>query len=122
MENLSAKTKKQIVLSRVIYEYITNGLGEALQTLSEQEMQLLAMRLNIQAITHAIELSKQEKITDFTYCFDQLGITFDTIVPLSQVEFTSTFIDEHLKTLHLELGDEFDDMVIYFQKMDTEVI
>ena len=122
MENLSSTTKKQIVLSRVIYDFIINGLGDALNSLSEQEMQLLAMRLNIQAITHAIDLSKQEEITDFTYVFDQLGITFDTIVPLSQVEFSLSFIDQHIDALRTELGSEFDEMVVFFEKMQTEVI
>ncbi|MDH4944862.1 hypothetical protein [Sulfurimonas sp. C5] len=122
MEELSLKTKRQIVLSRIIYDYIINGLASALENLSEQEIQLLVMRLNIQAITHAIEIANQEEITDFDYCFDQLGITFETLVPLSQVEFTPTFIDAHINDIRCELGDEFEDMVIYLKKMETTVI
>lgn len=122
MKDLSLTTKKQIVLSRVIYEYITNGLAEALKTLSAQEMQLMAMRINMQAITHAIEISKQDQLQDFDYCFDQLGVSFQTLVPLSQLEMTDSFIDSHINSLHHELGDEFHDMVAYIEKLDTSVI
>ena len=121
MEELSLKTKKQIVLSRVIYDYIINGLADALKSLSEQEMQILVMRLNIQAITHAIDIANQEEITDFNYCFDQLGVSFETPVPLSQVEFSPEFIDAHIEILRSELGDEFSDMVTYLKKMETVV-
>ena len=65
MEKLSLKTKKQIVLSRVIYDYIINGLADSLDTMSEEDMQLLVMRLNIQAITHAIDISQEEEIILF---------------------------------------------------------
>ncbi len=122
MEELTLKTKRQIVLSRVIYDYIINGLASALESLSEQEMQLLVMRINIQAITHAIDISNQEEIRDFNYCFDQLGITFETLVPLSQVEYTPAFIDTHINNIRSELGEEFEDMVTYLKKMETTVI
>ena len=56
METLSLRTKKQIVLSQIIYNYIINGLADSLSTISEQDTQLLVMRLNIQAITHAIDM------------------------------------------------------------------
>ena len=111
METLSLKTKKQIVLSRMIYDYIINGLSDSLKTLSEQDMQLFMMRINMQAITHAIDISQEEEITDFDYCFDQLGVSFNTPVPLSQVEFSSAFIDEHIDAMRIELGDDFEDMV-----------
>ncbi len=121
MEELSLKTKRQIILSRVIYDYIINGLANALESLSEQETQLLVMRINIQAISHAIDISNQEEITDFNYCFDQLGITFETLVPLSQVEFTPAFIDAHIDDIRCELGAEFEDMVTYLKKMETTI-
>lgn len=121
MEKLSLKTKKQIVLSRVIYDYIINGLVEALENLSEQEIQILVMRINIQAITHAIDISNEEEITDFNYCFDQLGVKFETPVPLSQVEFSPTFVDAHIDAIRSELGSEFEDMVTYLQKMETTI-
>lgn len=119
MEELSLKTKTQIVLSRVIYDYIINGLADALESLSEQEMQLLVMRINIQAITHAIDISSQEEIADFNYCFDQLGVSFQTPVPLSQVEFSQTFIDAHIDVIRSDLGEQFEDMVTYLKKMET---
>lgn len=119
METLSSITKKQIVLSRIIYDYIINGLSDSLEQLSEQETQLFVMRINIQAITHAIELSTREEIKDFTYQFNQLGVSFNTLVPLSQLELSPTFIEEHISTLQHELGDDFDAMVEYMQKMQT---
>lgn len=121
METLSLKTKKQIVLSRIIYDYILNGLSDSLNTLSEQDLQLLVMRINIQAITHAIDISQEEDITDFDYYFDQLGISFNTLVPLSEVEFSPTFIDNHIDIVRTELGDDFEDMVTYLNKMETTV-
>jgi hypothetical protein len=122
METLPLKTKKQIVLSRVIYNYIINGLADSLEPLSQQEMQLFVMRINMQAITHAIEISQQEGISDFQFSFDQLGISFSTNVPLSQLELSSTFIDDTIKDLHEELADDFDNMVAYLKKMETSVI
>ncbi len=122
METLSLKTKKQIVLSRIIYDYIINGLTDSLSTISEQDTQLLVMRINMQAITHAIDISQEEEITDFDYCFNQLGLSFNTLVPLSQVEFSSTFIDNHIDVVRSELGDDFEDMVTYLKKMETTVV
>ncbi len=122
MQTLSLKTKKQIVLSRIIYNYIINGLSDSLSGLSEQETQLLAMRLNIQAISHAIDISQEDEITDFDYSFDQLGVTFSTPVPLSQIKFSSAFIDEHIDIVRSELGDDFEDMVTYLKKMQTTVV
>ena len=122
METLSLKTKKQIVLSRIIYDYIINGLTDSLSSISEQDTQLLIMRINMQAITHAIDISQEEEITDFDYCFNQLGLSFSTLVPLSQVEFSSTFIDNHIDIVRSELGDDFEDMVTYLKKMETTVV
>ena len=122
METLSLKTKKQIVLSRVIYDYIINGLADSLSTISEQDAQLLVMRINMQAITHAIDISQEEEITDFDYCFNQLGLSFNTLVPLSQVEFSSTLIDNHVDVVRSELGDDFEDMVAYLKKMEATVV
>lgn len=122
METLSLKTKKQIVLSRIIYDYIINGLTDSLSTISEQDIQLLVMRINMQAITHAIDISQEEEIADFDYCFNQLGLSFNTLVPLSQVEFSSTFIDNHIDVVRTELGDDFEDMVTYLKKMETTVV
>ncbi len=122
METLSLKTKKQIVLSRIIYDYIINGLTDSLSTISEQDIQLLVMRINMQAITHAIDISQEEEITDFDYCFNQLGLSFNTLVPLSQVEFSSTFIDNHIDVVRSELGDDFEDMVTYLKKMEATVV
>ena len=122
METLSLKTKKQIVLSRIIYDYIINGLTDSLSTLSEQDTQLLVMRINMQAITHAIDISQEEEILDFDYCFNQFGVSFNTLVPLSQVEFSSTFIDNHIDVVRSELGDDFEDMVTYLKKMETTVV
>ena len=122
METLSLKTKKQIVLSRIIYDYIINGLTDSLKTISEQDTQLLVMRINMQAITHAIDISQEEEITDFDYCFNQLGLSFNTLVPLSQVEFSSTFIDNHIDVVRSELGDDFEDMVTYLKKMEATVV
>ncbi|MEA3370992.1 MAG: hypothetical protein U9Q40_06590, partial [Campylobacterota bacterium] len=107
MQTLSLKTKKQIVLSRIIYDYIINGLTDSLSSLSEQETQLLVMRINMQVINHAIDISQEEEIKDFDYSFDQLGLSFNTLVPLSQVEFTSAFIDNHINLMRSELGDDF---------------
>jgi len=122
METLSLKTKKQIVLSRIIYDYIINGLTDSLSAISEQDTQLLVMRINMQAITHAIDISQEEEITDFDYCFNQLGLSFNTLVPLSQVEFSSTFIDNHIDVVRSELGDDFEEMVTYLKKMETTVV
>ena len=122
METLSLKTKKQIVLSRIIYDYIINGLTDSLSTISEQDTQLLIMRINMQAITHAIDISQEEEIRDFDYCFDQLGLSFNTLVPLSQVELSSTFIDNHIDLVRSELGDDFEDMLTYLKKMETTVV
>jgi len=122
MEILPLKTKKQIVLSRIIYDYIINGLADSISTMSEQDTQLLVMRLNIQVIAHAIDISQEEEITDFYYSFDQLGLSFNTLVPLSQVEFSSTFIDNHIDIVRTELGDDFEDMVTYLNKMETTVM
>ncbi len=122
METLSLKTKKQIVLSRIIYDYIINGLTDSLSTISEQDTQLLVMRINMQAITHAIDISQEEEITDFDYCFNQLGLSFNTLVPLSQVEFSSTFIDNHIDVVRSELGDDFEDIVTYLKKMEATVV
>jgi len=122
MQTLSLKTKKQIVLSRIIYDYIINGLSDSLSTLSQQDTQVLVMRINMQAITHAIDISQEEEIKDFDYSFNQLGLSFTTLVPLSQVEFSPTFIDTQTDTLRTELGDDFEDMVSYLKKMETTVI
>ena len=122
METLSLKTKKQIVLSRIIYDFIINGLTDSLSTLSEQDTQLLVMRINMQAITHAIDISQEDEIRDFDYCFNQLGLSFNTLVPLSQVEFSSTFIDNHIGVVRSELGDDFEEMVTYLKKMETTVV
>ena len=122
MEALSLKTKKQIVLSRIIYDYIINGLTDSLSSISEQDTQLLVMRINMQAITHAIDISQDEEITDFDYSFNQLGLSFNTLVPLSQVEFSSAFIDNHIEIVRTELGDDFEDMVTYLKKMETTVV
>ncbi|QSZ41091.1 hypothetical protein GJV85_02815 [Sulfurimonas aquatica] len=121
MEILSLKTKKQIVLSRIIYDYIINGLSDSLSSLSEEDVQLFIMRVNMQAMTHAIDISQEDEITDFDYCFDQLGLSFNTLVPLSQVEFTSVFIDNHIDVIRTELGNDFEDMVTYLKKMQTAV-
>ncbi|MFT7860312.1 MAG: hypothetical protein ABXS93_05170 [Sulfurimonas sp.] len=121
MEILSVTTKKQIVLSRVIYDYIINGLADSLTTLSEQEMQLFVMRINMQAITHAIDLSQQEEIIDFDFSFDQLGVSFSTKVPLSQVKFSPEFIDNNINLLRNELGEDFEHMVTYLKKMEETV-
>ena len=122
METLSLKTKKQIVLSRIIYDYIINGLTDSLSALSEQDIQLLVMRINMQAITHAIDISLEEEITDFDYCFNQLGLSFNTLIPLSQVEFSPTFIDDHIDVVRSELGDDFEDLLTYLKKMETTVV
>ena len=122
VKTLSLKTKKQIVLSRVIYDYITNGLSGSISTMSEHDVQILVMRINMQAITHAIDISEEEEITDFDYSFNQLGLSFTTLVPLSQVEFSSAFIDSHIDAIHTELGDDFEEMVTYLKKMETKVV
>jgi len=122
METLSLKTKKQIILSRIIYDYIIDGLTNSLSALSEQDTQLLVMRINMQAITHAIDISQEEEITDFDYCFNQLGLSFNTLVPLSQVELSSTFIDDHIDVVRSELGNDFKEMVTYLKKMETTVV
>ncbi|MEN8304236.1 MAG: hypothetical protein ABFQ64_09210 [Campylobacterota bacterium] len=122
MEILSLKTKKQIVLSRIIYDYIINGLADSLSSISEQDTQLLVMRINMQAISHAIDISQEEEIRDFDYSFDQLGLSFNTLIPLSQVEFSSTFIDNHIDLVRSELDDDFEEMVTYLKKMETSVV
>lgn len=122
MKEIPLKTKKQIVLSRIIYDYILNGLIDSLSTLSEEEMQVLIMRINMQAITHAIDISQEEEIKDFDYQFNQLGLTFNSIVPLSEIEFSSTFIDKHFNIVRTELGDDFEDMLNYLKKMQSRVI
>ena len=122
MDKLSLKTKKQIVLSRIIYDYIINGLTDSFNAISEQDTQLLVMRINMQAITHAIDISQEEEITDFDYCFNQLGLSFNTLVPLSQVEFSSTFIDNQIDIVRAELGDDFEEMVTYLKKMEATVV
>jgi len=122
MKTLSLKTKKQIVLSRIIYDYIINGLTDSLSAISEQDTQLLVMRINMQAITHAIDISQEEEITDFDYCFNQLGLSFNALVPLSQVEFSTTFIDSQIDVVRAELGDDFEEMVTYLKKMQSTVV
>jgi hypothetical protein len=122
MAQLSLKTKKQIVLSQIIYDYIINGISDSLSTLSEQDTQVLVMRINMQAISHAIDISQEDEIGDFNYSFDQLGLSFNTPVPLSQVEFSSTFIDNHIELVRSELGDDFENMVEYLKKMETTVV
>ena len=122
METLSLKTKKQIVLSRIIYDYIINGLTDSLSTISEQDQQLLITRINIQAITHAIDISQEEEITDFNYSFNQLGLSFNALIPLSEVEFSNAFINNHIDLLRTELGDDFENMVTYLKKMETTVV
>ena len=122
METLSLTTKKQIVLSRVIYEYVVNGLSDSLGSLSKEDMELFVTRINMQAITHAIDLSQQEEIADLDYSFDQLGVSFDISIPLSQVEFSSTFINEHVDAMRNELGDDFEHMLTYLNKMETAVV
>ena len=122
MQTLSLRTKKQIVLSRVIYDYIINGLSDSISSMSEEEMQLFVMSVNMQAITHAIDISQEEKIIDFDYCFDQLGVSFNVSVPLSQVEFSSIFVDEQVDFISRELGDDFEHMVAYLKKMETTVL
>ena len=122
METLSLKTKKQIVLSRIIYDYIINGLTDSLSTISEQDQQLLITRINIQAITHAIDISQEEEITDFNYSFNQLGLSFNALVPLSEVDFSNAFINNHIDLLRTELGDDFENMVTYLKKMETTVV
>ena len=122
MDTLSLKTKKQIVLSRIIYDYIINGLTDSLSTISEQDQQLLIARINIQAITHAIDISQEEEITDFNYSFNQLGLSFNALVPLSEVEFSNAFINNHIDLLRTELGDDFEDLITYLKKMETTVV
>lgn len=122
METLSLKTKKQIALSRVIYDYIINGITDSLNTVPEEDTQLLVMRINIQAITYAIDISQKQEITDFDYSFNQLGLSFNTLVPLSKVEFSSEFIDNHIEIVRNELGDDFKDMIAYLKKMETTVV
>ena len=75
------------------------------------DVQILVMRINMQAINHAID-----------YSFNQLGVSFTTLVPLSQVEFSSAFIDSHIDVIHTELGDDFEEMVTYLKKMETKVV
>lgn len=120
--SLSLKTKKQIVLSQIIYNYIINGLSDSLNTISKEDMHILVMRINIQAISHAIDISQEEEISDFQYCFNQLGLSFNTLVPLSGLEFSSTFIDNQLDAVRSELGDDFEDMITYLKKMETTVV
>ena len=59
---------------------------------------------------------------DFDYCFNQLELSFNTLVPLSQVEFSPTFIDNHIDIIRTELGDDFEEMVTYLKKMETTVV
>lgn len=122
METLSLKTKKQIVLSRIIYDYIINGLEDSLSTISEQDQKLLVMRINIQAITHAIDISQEEEITDFNYTFNQLGISFSALVPLSKIELSCAFIDNNIDLMRNELGEDFENMITYLKKMETTVV
>ncbi|WP_024954719.1 hypothetical protein [Sulfurospirillum arcachonense] len=122
METLSLKTKKQIVLSRIIYDYIINGIADSISTISEQDQQLLIMRINMQAITHAIDISQEEEITDFNYSFNQLGLSFDALVPLSEIEFSNAFIDTHIDLMRTELGEDFVNMVKYLKKMENTVV
>lgn len=121
MKTLSLKTKKQVVLSRIIYDYIINGLADSLHTVSEQDSQVLIMRINIQAITHAIDISQEESIEDFNYSFNQLGVSFETLIPLSDVEFSTTFIDKHIDLIRNELGEDFEEMLLYLEKMESTV-
>lgn len=121
METLPLRTKKQLVLSRVIYDYIISGIADSLTSLSEQETQVFVMRINMQAITHAVDIAQEEKIEDFDFIFDQLGVSFRATVPLSQLEFSSLFIEQHIDLLRDELGNDFDDMVAYIQKMEETV-
>lgn len=122
MQTLSLKTKKQIVLSRIIYDYIINGLSDSLDKMLDEDKQLFIMRVNIQAITHAIDISQEEEIRDFEYCFNQLGVSFNITIPLSQAKFSTDFIDEHIKVVKEELGDDFESMVTYLKKMETPVV
>jgi hypothetical protein len=122
MQELSLKTKKQIVLSQVIYEYIVSGIEESLASLSQEDMQVFVMRVNMQAITLAIELSLEDEIRDVEFKFDDLGISFTTPVPLSQLEFTTSFMDERVESMKAELGDDFEAMVTYLQKMETPLV
>lgn len=122
MQTIPTNTKKQIVLSRVIYDYVINGLADSLNTLSKEDIEVFVMRVNMQAINHAIDISKQQEITDFDYCFDQLGVSFNISIPLSQIQFSSTFIDEHIDLLRSELGDDFEHMVTFLKKMEQTVV
>jgi len=119
---LSQRTKKQIVLSQVIYDYIISGVADSLSSLSQEDMQVFVMRVNMKAIVHAIEISAKDEIQDIEYHFDDLGITFTTQVPLSELELTTSFIDERLERMRAELGDDFEAMVAYLQKMETPVV
>ena len=60
------------------------------------------------------------------YCFNQLGVSFNITILLSQVEFTSDFtvlcIDDHVSSIQAELGDDFEYMVAYLKKMETIVV
>ena len=118
---IANKTKKQIVVSRIIYEYILSGISDSIQSLSHEEMQAFVMRINMQAITHAIELCEEEQLNDFTYTFEQLGVNFSTIVPLSDVELTPEYIDEHMLVLQNELDEDFGAMVEYIEKLAGRV-
>jgi|GEM_PF-2435497 len=122
MKELSVKTKKQIVLSQVIYDYIVNGVADSLSSLSQEDMQVFVMRVNMQAIVHAIEISNEEEVKDINFSFDDLGISFSTPVPLSQLEFTTSFMDERVESMKAELGDDFEAMVAYLKKMETPLV
>lgn len=122
METIPLRTKKQIVLSRLIYDYIINGLDDSLSSLSQQDLEIFSMKVNTQAITHAIDISQEKEITDFNYCFDDVGISFNATIPLSKVDFTPIFIEERIELMREELGEDFQHMVAYLQKMETIVI
>lgn len=121
MQELSLRTKKQVVLSQVIYDYIVSGVADSLSSLSQEDMQVFVMRINMQAIVHAIEISNEEEIKDIDFSFDDLGISFSTPVPLTQLELSTSFMDERVESMKAELGDDFEAMVAYLQKMETPV-
>jgi len=122
MEILSVKTKKQIVLSRIIYDYVVTGLAKSLDSLSDDDKQVFIMRVNLQAISYAIDISKQDRIEDIDYNFNQLGVAFNISVPLSQIEFSPELLDEHINTMRSELGEDFESMVTYLKKMEQTVV
>jgi len=63
-----------------------------------------------------------EREKDIDFSFDDLGISFSTPVPLSQLEFTTSFMDERVESMKAELGDDFEAMVTYLQKMETPLV